>query len=44
MFKSKKSKINPQDLENFIRKQRVRREARMNKIRAEIAIGLISFQ
>lgn len=44
MFKSKKPKINAQNLDELVRRQRVRREARMNKIRAEIAIGLISFQ
>ncbi len=44
MFKSKKPKINAQNLDELVRKQRLRKAAMMTKLRAEITIGLVSFQ
>ena len=44
MFKSKKSKTHQQDLEDLVRKQRVRKAAQMSKIRGEIIVGIMALQ
>lgn len=44
MFKSKKPKINAQNLEELVRKQRLRKAALMTKLRAQISVGIMSMQ
>ena len=44
MFKSKKPKSNQVDLEDFVRKQKVRKAAQMSKIRGEILVGIMAMQ
>jgi hypothetical protein len=44
MFKSKKPKINAQNLDELVRRQRLRKAVLMTKLNAQISVGIMSLQ
>lgn len=44
MFKSKKPKINAQNLDELVRRQRLRKAVLMTKLHAQITVGMMSMQ